>query len=99
MANGEAWAAGVEVGEKNMEQIHKMSNGPAGMIGSKKLGGKIKRTGLYKLHKGEEEKSGSKVVRKIKKTGPYRATKGEYIVTAKNVKRKASNKKSTGKKV
>jgi hypothetical protein len=97
MANQDAWDKGVEVGEKNMEQIHKTAKGPAGMIGSKKHGGKIKKTGRYKLHKGEEEKSGSKVIRKIGKTGPYHAVKGEHIVTAKNVKKRIGRKRVASK--
>ena len=96
MANGEAWAQGVQVGEKNMEQIHKMTQPGKGMIGSKKKGGKIKKTGRYKLHKGEEEKVGKKVVRKIKKTGIHHVKKGEFIKTAEDVKK--SRKKTARKK-
>ena len=89
MANGEAWAQGVQVAEKNMDQVHKMTQPGNGMMGSKKHGGKIKKTGRYKLHKGEKVKVGKRTVRKVKHTGPYRAIRGEDIVTAENVKKDA----------
>ena len=92
MANIEAWHEGNEVAKRNMERVHKMQDklmsGPMGMMGSKKHGGKIKRTGKYKLHKGEKEMRGKKVVRKVKRTGPYRAEKGDYIKTAKKRSRR-----------
>jgi hypothetical protein len=89
-ADDQAWAEGSKIASKNMEQIRKM-------IGSMKKGGKIKKTGRYKLHKGEEEKLGKKVIRKIKKTGPFHAKKGEHIVTAKGVKKEAARKRSARK--
>ncbi len=104
MANQDAWDQGVKVAEKNMDQIHKMAGGPAGMAmgaaggmtGSKKHGGKIKRTGKYKLHKGEEEVVGKKVVKKIKKTGPRHLQKGEKILTAKTVAAKKKTRRKRG---
>jgi hypothetical protein len=66
----------------------------AAMIGAKKKGGKIKRTGKYKLHKGEKEVRGRKVVRKVKRTAPYHVKKGEYIETAKDVKKSERRKRA-----
>ena len=100
MANSEAWAQGVDIGKRNMEQAHKMGKsmggGAGGMMGSKKKGGKIKKTGRYKLHEGEEEVRGGKRVRKIKKTGVRHLQKGERIIPKNKVKkhhRKASRKR------
>jgi len=90
-ADEQAWAEGSKIASKNMDQIHKMAKGPAGMIGSKKKGGKIKRTGRYKLHKGEEE-----VVGKVKKTGPRKLIKGEKIVTAEKVAAKKQTRRKRG---
>ena len=69
---------------------------PAGMIGSKKKGGKIKRTGRYKLHKGEEEVVGKKVVGKVKKTGPRKLVKGEKIIPANKVAAKKKTRRKRG---
>jgi hypothetical protein len=95
-ADEQAWAEGSKIASKNMDQIHKMAKGPAGMIGSKKKGGKIKRTGRYKLHKGEEEVVGKKVVGKVKKTGPRKLIKGEKIVTAEKVAAKKQTRRKRG---
>jgi hypothetical protein len=103
-ADPQAWAEGSKIAAKNMDQIHKMSKGPAGMIGgggggtigSKKKGGKIKRTGRYKLHKGEEEVVGKKVVGKVKKTGPRKLVKGEKIIPANKVAAKKKTRRKRG---
>ena len=99
MANEQAWAIGSGIAKSNMDRIHKVGRPkddkpkdddkpkpiePVGdLIGSKKKGGKIKKTGRYKLHKGEKEVIGHKVVRRVKRTRPYRLIKGEKIVPAK----------------
>ncbi len=96
-ADEQAWAEGSKIASKNMDQIHKMKGGPAGqLMGSKKKGGKIKRTGRYKVHKGEEEVVGKKVVGKVKKTGPRKLIKGEKIIPANKVAAKKKTHRKRG---
>jgi hypothetical protein len=48
-----------------------------GAIPSLKKGGKVKRTGVYKLHKGERVVSAARVLGAGKKSKPWRSKKGQ----------------------
>ena len=48
-----------------------------GAIPSLKKGGKVKKTGTYRLHKGERVVSAAKVLGKGKKSKPWKSKKGQ----------------------